>query len=51
MAQLEPYIDFDEDYILEQYDETEDHYKSTGQKTRPWGFGEYMCERSLLIIC
>ena len=39
MAQVESFIDFNEDYILEQYDETEEHYENTGQKTRPWSFG------------
>ncbi|KAL6720695.1 hypothetical protein ACLMJK_002620 [Lecanora helva] len=40
MAQLEPFIDFNDDYILEQYDQTDEHYEQTGQKTRPWSFGK-----------
>ena len=40
MAQVEPFLDFDEDYILEQYDQTEAYYKQSGQKRRPWSFGK-----------
>ena len=40
MSQVDNLIDFDEDYILEQYDETRDYYKKTGQKPRSWSFGE-----------
>lgn len=42
MSQVESFIDFDEEYILEKYDETEVYYKSSGQnpKRRPWSFGE-----------
>lgn len=40
MSQVDPYIDFHEDYILEQYDDTVDHYRDTDQKTRPWSFGK-----------
>ena len=39
MSQVQPFIDFDPDYILDQYDETEKYYKDTGQKLRPWSFG------------
>ncbi len=42
MAQVEPFIDFNEDYILDQYDETQEHYEETGQKPRPWSFGAYV---------
>ena len=41
MSQVQPFIDFDADYILEQYDQTEEHYKQTGQKVRPWSFGAF----------
>lgn len=40
MSQLEPFIDFDPDYILDCYDETRMHYKETNQKPRPWSFGK-----------
>ena len=39
MSQVQPFIDFDPDYILDQFDETEKYYKDTGQKVRPWSFG------------
>ena len=51
MAQLEPYINFDDDYILEQYDETEEHYEKTEQDIRPWGFGEHVLEHPLQVVC
>lgn len=40
MAQVESFLDFDEDYILDQYDQTERYYKQSGQKKRPWSFGK-----------
>ena len=40
MAQVEPFLEFDADYILDQYDQTEAYYKKSGQKKRPWSFGE-----------
>lgn len=40
MSQVEPFLDFDEDYVLDQYDQTEAYYKKTGQKKRPWSFGK-----------
>ncbi|KAI4251938.1 MAG: hypothetical protein LQ352_004565 [Teloschistes flavicans] len=40
MSQLEPYLDFDPDFILDCYDETRIYYKETVQKPRPWSFGE-----------
>jgi hypothetical protein len=40
MANVEPFLDFNKDYILEQYDEAEEHYEKTDQKPRPWSFGE-----------
>ena len=41
MAQVEPFLEFDDNYILDQYDQTEAYYKKSGQKKRPWSFGEY----------
>ena len=40
MAQVEPFLEFDEDFILDQYDQTVAYYKKSGQKTRPWSFGK-----------
>ncbi|MCJ1449824.1 hypothetical protein MMC28_000152 [Mycoblastus sanguinarius] len=40
ISQVEPFLDFEECYVLDQYDETEDYYKSAGQKPRPWSFGK-----------
>ena len=40
MAQVESFIDFEEDYILEQHDFTLDYYEKTDQKPRPWSFGK-----------
>ena len=42
MSQVQPFIDFDVDYILDQYDETEKYYTDTGQKVRPWSFGIFL---------
>jgi hypothetical protein len=40
MSRLEPFIDFRPDFILNCYDSNKAYYKSTGQKTRWWSFGE-----------
>lgn len=40
LSQTQPFIDFDQEYILEQYDQTEEHYEQTDQKSRPWSFGK-----------
>ena len=48
MSQVDSLIDFEEDYILDQYDETRAYYKKDGQKPRPWSFGEIY--RSMLGI-
>ncbi|KAL9022488.1 MAG: hypothetical protein Q9185_000395 [Variospora sp. 1 TL-2023] len=40
ISQLEPFIDFDADYILECHEETKTYYRDTGQKPRPWSFGK-----------
>lgn len=39
MSQLAPFLDFFEDYILEQYDFNVDFYRSQRKRTRPWSFG------------
>ena len=40
MAQVEQMLDFDEDFILDQFDLNLDHYEQTHQKPRPWSFGK-----------
>ncbi|MCJ1338204.1 hypothetical protein MMC09_003489 [Bachmanniomyces sp. S44760] len=40
IAQLEPFIDFKDDYILEQFQQNRQYYIGTGQRPRPWSFGE-----------
>ncbi|KAL9101545.1 MAG: hypothetical protein Q9163_003200 [Psora crenata] len=40
MAQVQSFIDFKPDYILDQYDMTLDHYENTEQNPRPWSFGK-----------
>lgn len=40
MAQCQPFLDFDLDYLFDQWDDVEDYYERTGQKIRPWSFGE-----------
>ncbi|MCJ1409057.1 hypothetical protein MMC19_003134 [Ptychographa xylographoides] len=50
IAQLEPFLDFNPDYIRDQYKDTRAYYLQTGQapspqesprhRTRPWSFGE-----------
>ena len=40
MSQVEAFLDFDEEYVGMQYDDTKDHYKKNGEKPRPWSFGK-----------
>ncbi|MCJ1425199.1 hypothetical protein MMC29_003087 [Sticta canariensis] len=40
ISQLEPFLEFDPDYVLDQYEENRDYYKKKGQKPRRWSFGE-----------
>ena len=40
ISRLEPFIDFHPEYMQSCYDSNKQYYKSTGQKTRPWSFGE-----------
>ncbi|KIW20633.1 hypothetical protein PV08_01209 [Exophiala spinifera] len=40
MSKLEPFLDFRPDFLMAQWDENKAYYKSTGQKTRWWGWGE-----------
>lgn len=43
MSQLNPLLDFDPDYILDQYEETREYYIGSGQKPRRWSFGRCFC--------
>ena len=40
MSRLEPFIDFRPDFILGCYEDNKAYYKSSGQRTRWWSFGE-----------
>lgn len=40
MSRMEPLIDFREDYIMQLYQQNKQYYRATGQKSRPWSFGE-----------
>ncbi|KAH0383299.1 hypothetical protein KCU92_g5514, partial [Aureobasidium melanogenum] len=40
MSQVTPFLDMDLDYALDQQDDTEQYYKETKQKPRPWSFGK-----------
>ena len=40
MAQVQSFIEFEENYILEEYDLTLDYYEKEGQRPRPWSFGK-----------
>ena len=42
IAQLEPFIDFDPNYIRGEFDENRDYYLKSGQKVRPWSFGRFL---------
>lgn len=46
ISQLEPFLDFDPDYVLDQDEANRNYYKKVGQKPRPWSFGRY-CRRPL----
>ena len=41
ISQLEQYLDFNDDYIKEQYKDTKNYYLQSGQEIRPWSFGTY----------
>ncbi|MCJ1323228.1 hypothetical protein MMC15_008582 [Xylographa vitiligo] len=40
IAQLDPLLDFDPEYIRAQYKDTRTYYLQSGQDVRPWSFGE-----------
>ena len=39
VAQCQPFIDFDLDYVLDQWDDCERFYEARDQPVRPWSFG------------
>ena len=39
IAQLEPFIDFNPDYLREQYRSNISYYEQSAQEPRPWSFG------------
>jgi hypothetical protein len=40
MAQCQPFLDLDVDYLLDQWEDAEDYYKDHDEKVRPWAFGK-----------
>lgn len=43
MAQLDGLLDFDPDFVLDQYEETRAYYLKSGQRPRRWSFGRCCC--------
>ena len=39
VAQCQPFLDFDLDYVIDQWDDNEQFYEKHGEKVRPWSFG------------
>ncbi|KAK3712944.1 hypothetical protein LTR37_008829 [Vermiconidia calcicola] len=39
IAQCQPFLDFDLDYVLDLWDDTEQFYEKEDEKVRPWSFG------------
>ncbi len=39
VAQCQPFLDFDLDYIVDQWEESEEYHKRHEDRTRPWSFG------------
>ncbi|KAK5125780.1 hypothetical protein LTR85_012056 [Meristemomyces frigidus] len=39
MAQCQPFLDFDTDYLLDQWEDAEELYEKHDEKERPWSFG------------
>lgn len=40
MAQCQPFLDFDPDYLLDEHDANLDYYEAQRERIRPWSFGE-----------
>jgi uncharacterized protein (DUF2235 family) len=39
VAQCQQYLDFDEDYVVEEWEKVEDFYEEHEKRVRPWSFG------------
>lgn len=39
VAQCDPFLDINEDYILDEWDKVEEFYEKNDEKVRPWSFG------------
>lgn len=48
MAQVEPFLDMDLNYIIKQHKLNQIQYAELGERPRPWSFGEY---RIALVDC
>ena len=44
MSQMEPFLDFDPGYILDQNEQNKSYYIKSGQRPRPWSFGKQLAE-------
>jgi len=42
IAQCQPFLDFDIDYLFDQWETAEDYYEKHDQKVRPWAFGKIL---------
>ncbi|KAK4619584.1 hypothetical protein CLAFUW4_11517 [Fulvia fulva] len=40
IAQCQPFLDFDLDFVHDEWEKLEDYYERTDQKPRPWSFGK-----------
>lgn len=40
VAQCQPFLDFDLDYVVDQWEESEEYEERHAPETRPWSFGE-----------
>ena len=40
VAQCQPFLDFDLDYVIDQWDASEEYYEKHNEKMRPWSFGK-----------
>ncbi len=41
IAQLEPFIDFDQEFVRQQFNLNQEYYEQSGQEPRQWSFGTY----------
>jgi hypothetical protein len=42
VSQCTPFLDMNEDYVLDQWEAVEDFSEKQGEKPRPWGFGKIL---------